>query len=247
MLTDALMKYAVFSGRARRKEFWGFVLLQLVLFFVAAFLDEAAGTAEDDRIGIFLGLTILDLLIPAWAVTVRRLHDTGRSGWWSLIGLVPLVGAVVMLVFLLIDSDPATNVYGPNPKSPSPVAVYVGSAQVPTPDRSAPASGWILSGFDAGGHRLRFSIGMHDSRFRENGLIVGREEGSADLTIASDSVSRRHARIFFSDDDLWIEDLNSTNGTVLNGHRLEQGRAGVFSNGAKLLLGDIELVLTRIV
>ena len=245
MLTDALMKYAVFSGRARRSAFWGFVLLQLIVSFVAAFLDAAAGTIENGRMGIFLALTTLVFFIPAWAVTVRRLHDTNKSGWWSLIGVIPLIGGLALLVFMLLDSNPAENAYGPNPKSPSESCGTSPANRSTTPDMQARFSNWVLSGFDAQGNRLRFSIDMRDTHAGIQGWIIGRDPENADLAVASDSVSRRHARIFLSDGDLWIEDLNSTNGTELNGKRLDQGRAGVFTNGAKLSIGDIELMLTR--
>ncbi len=247
MLTAALMKYAVFSGRARRSEFWGFFLLQLIAYAIAAIVDAMAGTSQNGEIGIFLALTMLALFIPGLAVTVRRLHDTDKSGWLALIGLIPLVGGLVMLVFMLLDSEPVTNRYGPSPKDLSRISGPSGSGMAGGAAQSAYVSSWILSGFDVHGNRLRFSVDSSDGRFQQGGLIFGREPEAADLVISSSSVSRRHARIFFSDNDLWIEDLNSTNGTFLNGNSLEQGRAGVLSNGARLVLGDVELVLTKMV
>jgi uncharacterized membrane protein YhaH (DUF805 family) len=103
-------KFAVFEGRARRMEYWMFALVGSVVGFILALIDNELG-------GKFLS-TLYDLavFIPSLAVSVRRLHDTNRSGWWLLIGLVPLVGAIVLLVFFLSDSDPGENQYGPNPK-----------------------------------------------------------------------------------------------------------------------------------
>ena len=247
MLTDALMKYAVFTGRARRSEFWGFVLLELVLFFVAFVLDILTGTSHDGSMGLFLALTVLALFIPGWAVTVRRLHDTDKSGWLALIGFVPLVGGVILFVLMLLDSDSSLNRYGPNPKYLSVAPEMSAAASVADPVGSGYISNWVLSGFDAHGNRLRFSIDSNDEQLRRYGLIIGREPENADLAISSSSISRRHARIFFSDNDLWIEDLNSMNGTLLDGNQLEQGRAGVFSNGARLMLGDVELIFTKMI
>ncbi len=247
MLTDALVKYAVFSGRARRTEYWGFALMQILLYLAATVLDVILGVMTDGEFMIFTIMTMIALFIPSLAVTVRRLHDTDKSGWWLLIYLVPFIGGLVILAFMLIDSDPGTNRFGPNPKNPheasEPATVAV---PVPEPSRSAVPSGWVLSGFDARGNRVRFSMELNNERFRQDGVIIGRDAGSADLAITSDSISRRHARIFYSDGDLWVEDLNSTNGTLLNGNRLQDGRAGVFTNGATLAVGDIELMLTRV-
>jgi uncharacterized membrane protein YhaH (DUF805 family) len=103
-------KYVTFSGRARRSEFWWFALFAGIVYIVAGIIDSAIG---NQVLGYLVGLA---LLLPSLAVTVRRLHDTGRSGWWILIGLIPLIGAIVLLVFEVQDSQPGTNSYGPSPK-----------------------------------------------------------------------------------------------------------------------------------
>jgi uncharacterized membrane protein YhaH (DUF805 family) len=112
---DVLKKYAVFSGRARRTEYWMFVLVNVVAGMILGIVDAILGTG-----GALAGLYALAVLVPGVAVAVRRLHDTGRSGWWLLVGLVPLVGAIVLLVFALEDSNPGPNGYGPNPKQAAP-------------------------------------------------------------------------------------------------------------------------------
>ena len=109
---EVLKKYAVFSGRARRKEYWMFFLFNVIILFVLGFVEGFAGSA-----GIVSMLYSLGVLIPSIAVSVRRLHDTDRSGWWLLIGLVPLIGAIVLLVFMFQDSKPDENQYGSNPKT----------------------------------------------------------------------------------------------------------------------------------
>lgn len=112
-----LKKYAVFKGRARRKEYWMFVLFNIIFSIVAMLLDNLLGTAfEGIGYGLIYILYVLAVLIPGLAVTVRRLHDTGRNGWWILISLVPMIGAIWLLVLLIEDSQPGENQYGPNPK-----------------------------------------------------------------------------------------------------------------------------------
>ncbi|MEU9922137.1 DUF805 domain-containing protein [Streptomyces griseoluteus] len=107
---DVLKKYAVFSGRARRQEYWMFFLFNLIISIVLAIVDAALDTQV---LQLVYGLAVL---IPGLAVAVRRLHDTGRSGWWILISLIPLVGFIILLVFLASEGKPEANEYGPNPK-----------------------------------------------------------------------------------------------------------------------------------
>lgn len=114
---EVLKKYAVFSGRARRKEYWFFVLFNIIISIVLAVIDGVTGSFSPEAgVGLLGGIYTLAVLIPSIAVSVRRLHDTGRSGWWLLIALVPLIGAIVLLVFMVQDSKPGQNQYGANPK-----------------------------------------------------------------------------------------------------------------------------------
>ena len=116
-----MKQYADFSGRARRKEYWMFTLMYMVITFAIYFLGIAAIAFTPVILMIAMGLVVLSSLahiIPSLAVTVRRLHDTGRSGWWILISFIPLIGFIVMLVFLCTDSTPGRNEWGPNPKDP---------------------------------------------------------------------------------------------------------------------------------
>ncbi|MFJ8860946.1 DUF805 domain-containing protein [Streptomyces sp. NPDC102451] len=105
-----LKNYAGFSGRARRKEYWMFALFN----FIAAVVLGAIGLAIDSQVPYYIYL--LAVLIPSLAVAVRRLHDTGRSGWWILIAFVPLVGGIILLVFLCLEGAHEANEYGANPK-----------------------------------------------------------------------------------------------------------------------------------
>jgi len=114
---DVLKKYAVFEGRAQRKEYWFFILFNILFTFLLTIVDGLTGTVNADTgYGLLSGLYTLAVLIPSIAVCVRRLHDSDRTGWWFLILLIPVIGAIIMLVFMCFDSDKNDNEYGPNPK-----------------------------------------------------------------------------------------------------------------------------------
>jgi uncharacterized membrane protein YhaH (DUF805 family) len=114
-----LKKYAVFSGRARRQEYWFFTLFSFIITAVLVYIDFNVGPyGSQTGLGFLSGLYSLAVFIPTFAVTVRRLHDTSRTGWWLLIGFIPLIGAIVLLVFMFLDSTSGTNEYGLDPKGP---------------------------------------------------------------------------------------------------------------------------------
>ncbi len=104
-------QYAGFTGRARRSEYWFFVLFTVLVYVAASVVDAVLG------IPLFTLVVALGLLVPTLAVSVRRLHDTGRSGWWMLLSLVPF-GGIVLIVFDCLDSEPGPNRFGPSPKQP---------------------------------------------------------------------------------------------------------------------------------
>nr|WP_223160744.1 DUF805 domain-containing protein [Salinispora cortesiana] len=112
-IRSALTQYVGFSGRARRSEYWWFYLFTVILGFAGGILN---GVLETSFVSVIVGLA---LLLPSLAVGVRRLHDTGRSGWFLLLGLIPFIGFVVLLVFFVQDSKPGPNRFGPNPKDPA--------------------------------------------------------------------------------------------------------------------------------
>jgi uncharacterized membrane protein YhaH (DUF805 family)/type II secretory pathway pseudopilin PulG len=113
---EVLKKYAVFSGRARRTEYWLFGLLSCIVWLVLVIIEGVAGIASESEHYVLAGLYDLAILIPSIAVSVRRLHDTSRSGWWLLLAFIPLVGWIVLLMFMVRDSVPVDNQYGANPK-----------------------------------------------------------------------------------------------------------------------------------
>jgi uncharacterized membrane protein YhaH (DUF805 family) len=136
-----LRKYATFSGRARRKEFWLWFLAYIIGAMVITFIESAIGLAPEPQTtsqfgdgsvsvsfysqgGPLTSVYVLALLIPNIAVTVRRLHDTGRSGWWFLMIFLPIIGWIVLLVFYCLEGQRAPNEYGPDPKGADPAEVF---------------------------------------------------------------------------------------------------------------------------
>jgi uncharacterized membrane protein YhaH (DUF805 family) len=123
--------YVTFSGRARRSEYWYWVLFVVIVAFFALFLDMrffpewvtasaevAEGMASAQATGgPITALVGLGLFLPGLAVTVRRLHDTDRRGWWILLGLIPIIGIIVLIVFYCTAGTPGPNRFGPDPKA----------------------------------------------------------------------------------------------------------------------------------
>ena len=116
---ECLKKYVVFSGRARRKEFWMFFLFDkiiLIALYILACLLCSLGSAALCQIAVvMIVLYCFAIILPTLSVTIRRLHDVGMSGWWVLIVFIPL-GGLVILGMMAADSQPDDNKYGPNPK-----------------------------------------------------------------------------------------------------------------------------------
>lgn len=109
---ECFKKYATFTGRARRKEYWMFVLFNVIASIILGIIESLCGIPF-----ILTSLYALAVLIPNIAVIVRRLHDTGRSGAWWWIMFVPFIGGIWLLVLMCLDSEPTENQYGPNPKA----------------------------------------------------------------------------------------------------------------------------------
>jgi uncharacterized membrane protein YhaH (DUF805 family) len=111
-----LNKYADFNGRARRSEYWWFVVFNAVVTTLASVVDAIIGT-RSGSFGVIEGLAALALLLPGLAVGARRLHDVGRSGWLLLLAIIPVIGALILVIaFFIRDSGP-DNQYGPSPKA----------------------------------------------------------------------------------------------------------------------------------
>ena len=113
----ALKQYADFKGRARRKEYWMFILFNIIFAFLAALIDNIVGTASPELgYGLFYIVYGLAVFIPGLAVTVRRLHDVGKSGWMYFIILIPIIGIIWFIILMIKDSEPGSNKWGENPK-----------------------------------------------------------------------------------------------------------------------------------
>lgn len=124
-----LKNYAVFRGRARRSEYWYFVLFNLIFLLLAAVIDNIIGTTFSFNTmngmmhlpyGYLYMLYALAIVIPSLAVAVRRLHDVGKSGWFYFIALIPLVGAIWLIVLFCTEGNHGDNEYGPDPKAIAP-------------------------------------------------------------------------------------------------------------------------------
>lgn len=114
----ALKKYAVFGGRSRRKEYWYFVLFSSIVTLTLVMIDTITGTFDSAvGLGLLSGIFSLAILISSIAVSIRRLHDIDRTGWWILLSFIPFFGTIVLLVFAALDGTPGNNRSGPNPKT----------------------------------------------------------------------------------------------------------------------------------
>jgi uncharacterized membrane protein YhaH (DUF805 family) len=147
-----LKQYADFSGRARRTELWMFALFNFIASVILALVDSLIGTASFVSTGssvvfspgLLGGLYSLAVLIPSFAVGVRRLHDQDRTGWWLLIGLIPFVGGIVLLVFFCLEGTRGPNQYGPDPKM---------DAMAGGPQGGYPQQGYPQQGYPQGGYQ----------------------------------------------------------------------------------------------
>lgn len=114
---EGIKKYAQFHGRARRAEYWNFVLFSIILTLAIALLEASAGMTPDfSRGGVISMLFNIFILIPSLAVGVRRLHDTNTSGWFTFIALIPIIGILVLIFKLAQKGDTGANQYGADPK-----------------------------------------------------------------------------------------------------------------------------------
>jgi uncharacterized membrane protein YhaH (DUF805 family) len=112
-----LKNYVVFTGRARRTEYWMYALFNTIAAIVLAVVDNILGLSQSGGFGVFGGLYALAVFLPGLGVTVRRLHDTNRSGWFFLLILIPIIGSIALLIFFIQEGDTGPNKYGSDPKS----------------------------------------------------------------------------------------------------------------------------------
>jgi uncharacterized membrane protein YhaH (DUF805 family) len=203
-------QYANFSGRARRSEYWwfiGFVYLSLICLSLIPILGA---------------LFYMAVFLPFLAVTARRLHDTNRSGWWMLIGGIPLVG-LALLVFLLLPSERLTNEYGPNPDT---------SSRLPEKASEIKAIFNVENGLE-GPSFIPLTQGI---------LVLGNSD-AVDIKLENQYVSRRHFQVRQDVGVFYLSDLGSTNGTYLNNNKLAPNEEHVVRDGGIVILGNNAVTL----
>ncbi|MGL5775658.1 MAG: DUF805 domain-containing protein [Aeromonas veronii] len=110
---SVLKQYAVFSGRARRTEYWMFVLCNVIVMLLLGMVDKLIGGDKE----LFSSIYSLAVLLPSLAVAARRLHDTDRSAWWLLLGLIPIIGTLVLIYFMVCNGQQGPNRFGDDPKA----------------------------------------------------------------------------------------------------------------------------------
>ncbi|MBL0592837.1 DUF805 domain-containing protein [Aeromonas veronii] len=110
---SVLKQYAVFSGRARRTEYWMFVLCNVIVMLLLGMVDKLIG-GDNELISSIYSLAVL---LPSLAVAARRLHDTDRSAWWLLLGLIPIIGTLVLIYFMVCNGQQGSNRFGDDPKA----------------------------------------------------------------------------------------------------------------------------------
>lgn len=115
-------KYVAFTGRARRSEYWYFMLFYFIIYLIAAIIDAVISVSNGEPSLVFKVIVWLVFLLPTLAVLFRRLHDIGKSGWWWLLAFIPIIGTIILIVWECQDSSAEENQYGPSPK-------YVSDAQ----------------------------------------------------------------------------------------------------------------------
>ena len=252
-------KYAVFSGRARRSEYWFFSLCNTI---VLAALYGTAYSIVVSYSGYFYfqptptavlgGLYSLFIFLPNLAVTVRRLHDTGKSGFYLFLYLIPLVGSIVILIWLCIDSEPGTNQYGENPKYTDQRNAdnryqYSYGEEVKAKPQSAPDASLPLYVADTN-HTVNKAIliatcisGPIAGQTATGKVVyVGRDPNLCQLVFPQDAkgISRVHCMLVARGDRIEVRDMNSTYGTYyIDGRKFTPDAAESVSSGTTIFLG----------
>ena len=207
---SAFSQYANFNGRARRSEYWWFAAFVFICELCLTFVP------------VLFFIFVLAIVLPYLAVSVRRLHDINRSGWWLLIGFVPLVG-LVLLVFMLLPSEKMANEYGPNPDT---------NFRQPEPASGIKAIFNVESGLS----------GLSFLPITRETVTLGNSD-AADIKLENQYVSRRHLQVRQDVDVFYLSDLDSTNGTYLNNNKLAPHEEHVIRDGDRVVLGSNAVTL----
>ncbi len=242
-ISSVFSKYADFNGRARRSEYWLFCLFNLMIYAGISILLPFAFRLGFLMIGLY-SLYSLVVFIPGLAVACRRLHDINRPGSYLLFVFIPLVGAIFLLIWLLQDSDPGSNRYGPSPKESAYYAAPVRGGHSPRPDDTQPATSFdsLTTPLERSSLYLQGAAGYHlGRRYPIRGtMVAGRDPGCA-ITFPADShgVSHRHCQFRANGSSVIVTDLGSSYGTYINGrNRLKPNYPITLSAGDTVSLGS---------
>lgn len=271
---EVLKKYAIFSGRARRKEYWFFILFSTIASILLTVVDVVIGTYNAvTEVGILSSLYSLGVLLPTIAVTVRRLHDTDRTGWWVLMPVAVIVVAgiaaaiiipsisqgangasegviilfiilllaifITMFVFMVLDSTPGTNRYGENPKN----------LQEPVFDNQKPLQQFqqktTINSNTGSVTLLGVMSGMPPIVLSPNlEVIIGRSP-NVNVQIDNKYISNRHLSLTVdSSGKVKVRDLSSSNGTYIDGKKLDANMFYTLKSGERLIIGSEDVVYT---
>jgi len=271
----ALKQYADFRGRARRREWWWFYLFANVpsavfvplLAVLVPNLSGASGNTKQGMVmlfgffGVVLGLYAVALLIPSIAVTVRRFHDVGLSGWLLLTPFLSfafvlsgsfefffysiLAFQIAFLVVVSMDGQRKSNKYGPDPKDKGFPASTTDRMPVATSECSVSGSGrsLVLEGINPqpdSPASLKLKI---EAAMLRRKCVLGRRKNEVDYTVPNTSISGRHACLWEGDGRFFIQDLESSNGTRVNGRDIPSDKPTELSEGDSIELGEVRLTL----
>ena len=230
--------YANFNGRARRKEYWMFQLF-FWIFAIGVMVVDLLIEAEL----VLYYIYVFALLLPNLAVAVRRLHDTDRSGWWLLIIFLPIFGYITVFIFQCLDSSPGTNKYGPNPKS----AIISSLDQETVIENDTEYEPEVNDSNDRDKNELETLILTVESGENKGSFYpidgetkIGRAHDN-DIVIDLKTISGYHCKISAENGQYILSDLDSTNGTLVDGQNINKA---VLTKGSIIELSKVRLKVT---
>jgi len=252
---SVLKKYMVFNGRASRSEYWYFMLFYQIITIVLSIINQLIIQTENSTLIIISSLIvlayILGFLLPALGVTIRRLHDINKSGWWMLVSIIPIIGFLILIYFLVQKGTDGENQYGKNPiinDDKEDIPSQEQQSQTITPQKTTKK---VLS------CKLYFLKGEFegsDITLNTNEpLTIGRDPNQSSLIVNDTQISSTHLKLTLKEDELYIQDLNSTNGSFYfdgnSKQKIEQGETisiGKESSGIVIIVASEDLFSFRV-
>lgn len=220
-----------------------FNLFNMIFSVVAMVVDGFLG------LGFLYLLYVLAVFIPGFAVTIRRMHDLDKSGWWFFINFIPFIGFIWFFILLCTDGTPGPNRFGPSPKHGADQIAQLGDQMDPDPANepvfNEPAAETMveLDATQVQSDLIPITLNIDNGSLSgsffsvSSGQRIGRAPDN-DIVLSAKTVSSYHAEIFIKDNLFFIRDLDSTNGTKINGERIAES---VLELGSSLRIGEIEL------